>query len=209
MGSSNREMCEVWRQLNMRQLHSCVFWALVTEWKRGSSLDWLKGGRRYSSGHRTRNGGMSQRRQCLQRKRFGWCMWLRDLKRLLIRGKAHSLAIYTRMCCVWQPRLALLRIALALVVGHHGLAAGPNPSLNAPALSPGSLCGPASSSSGSFTEASGGTLGTGSVSPDFWPLPSHRLRSPGQGILIPDMYPTINEAFHAAKSPDVRRPAFL
>ena len=113
------------------------------------------------------------------------------------------------MCCVWQPRLALLRIALALVVGHHGLAAGPNPSLNAPALSPGLLCGPASSSSGSFTEASGGTLGTGSVSPDFWPLPSHRLRSPGQGILIPDMYPTINEAFHAAKSPDVRRPAFL
>jgi len=106
-----------------------------------------------------------------------------------------------------QPmaRLVLLRAAVVLVFGHGriiGIASGPNPSFNPPQV-PGvaSLAGPLSGTAPAHADAA---PGPSSSSPDNSPSPSMRHRGPaGQGILVPDMYATFNEGFHAAKSPDV------
>ena len=116
---------------------------------------------------------------------------------------------------VGLARLPLAHLlAIALVLGQHGMASGPNPSLNPSGLSPPSPGRPRSSSG----PDSAGLLPhlhrksspsatpnqqQPSSSPDNSPSPSGRFRGPGQGILVPDMYATLNEGFHAARSPDV------
>ncbi len=104
-------------------------------------------------------------------------------------------------------RLPLPRLlAIALVLGQHGMASGPNPSLNPPGLSPPSPGRPLSSSGPDAAAISQQHVQQQqqlSSSPDNSPSASVRFRGVGQGILVPDMYATINEGFHAARSPDV------
>lgn len=99
------------------------------------------------------------------------------------------------------PRL----LAVLLVIGHGhiiGMASGPNPSFNhPPGVSTSAMGGPLSGSTAAFVDSA--ATGPSSPSADSTPSPSMRLRRPAQGIMVPDMYATFNEGFHAAKSPDV------
>jgi hypothetical protein len=130
------------------------------------------------------------------------------------RRHADSTADEAMRASVALARLPLAHLlAIALVLGQHGMASGPNPSLNPSGLSPPSPGRPRSSSGPDSAGAlpqlhrksspSATLTQQPSSSPDNSPSPSARFRGPGQGILVPDMYATLNEGFHAARSPDV------